>query len=382
MPSINVIVTGTLAGNDGRKMSKSFGNFTDPNELMDTYSADALRFLLLSSPVLNGEDFSLLDKDVGDVARKLNMIWNMYDFFTLYADVDNWEWDGNQNDPLDSLKNPLDRWVISRVHQLTVEVEKNMETYDIPSAVKPVLNFIEDASNWYVRRSRKRFWKTEDDNDKNDAYKTLHYVLVRLSVVLAPFTPFLAEELYQNLTDEGDSVHLVDWPESGKIDTELLDQMHAARSLIADALSQRAGAMIKTRQPLRTAHVVVENGLDEALVEIMQEEINVKSIQIEKGDNPAIEIDLELDQELIDEGIVRDIIRRVQNLRKQSGLEVDDRIILGCSSDDTDISRAIERHTTLITTETLATKLTQETYRHSASEKISNGVVAISLQKA
>src|SRR6185312_16281031 len=211
----NVIVTGTLAGNDGRKMSKSFGNYTDPNELMDTYSADALRFHMLSSPVLNGEDFSLQDKDVADVSRKLAMIWNMYDFFTLYADVDRWDSGLAKGelpaDPTAELENPLDLWIISRLHQLSQEVDAHMQRYDLPNALKPVLPFIDDASNWYVRRSRKRFWKTDNDADKAQAYRTLHYVLVRLSVVLAPFTPFLAEELFQKLTG-GESVHLLDWP--------------------------------------------------------------------------------------------------------------------------------------------------------------------------
>ena len=206
----NVIVTGTIAGNDGRKMSKSYGNFTDPNDLMDKYSADSLRFLLLSCPLLNGEDYSLQDKDVSDVARKLSMIWNMFDFFTMYAEVDMWEFDGKLFDPTEHLEEPLDQWIISRVHQLVQEVGKRMDVYDIPNAMKPILPFIEDASNWYVRRSRRRFWKAGDDNDKNNAYRTLHYVLVQLSMVLAPFTPFLAEELYQKLTG-GESVHLLDW---------------------------------------------------------------------------------------------------------------------------------------------------------------------------
>ncbi|PLS81962.1 isoleucine--tRNA ligase, partial [Candidatus Saccharibacteria bacterium] len=184
----NVIVTGTLAGNDGRKMSKSYGNYTDPNELMDLYSADSLRFLLLQSPLLNGEDFSLIDKDVGDVARKLSMIWNMYDFFTLYAEVDGWEFNGDISDPSSELTNPLDVWVVSRVHQLTATVDEHMQRYDIPNATKPMLEFIEDASNWFVRRSRKRFWKSDNDGDKRDAYRTLHYVLVQLSQVMAPFT--------------------------------------------------------------------------------------------------------------------------------------------------------------------------------------------------
>jgi len=195
----NVIVTGNIGGNDGRKMSKSYGNFTDPNELMDKFSADSLRFLLLSSPLLSGEDFYMQDKEVGDVARKLTMIWNMYDFFTMYAEVDNWEFYGDLSDPSESLTNPLDQWVISRVHQLTAEIEEHMDGYNIPSAMKSILPFIEDASNWYVRRSRRRFWKSGDDDDKNNAYRTLHYVLVQLAQILAPFTPFLSEELYQKL---------------------------------------------------------------------------------------------------------------------------------------------------------------------------------------
>ena len=190
----NVITTGTLSGNDGRKMSKSYGNYTDPNELMDAYSADALRLLLLSSPLINGEDFSLQDKDVQDVQRKLALIWNMFDFFTLYASVDGWGWEGSQADPSADTTNPLDRWVLSRLHQLQAHVEERMDAYDIPGTLEPVLAFIDDASNWYVRRSRRRFWKSGDDADKADAYKTLHYVLVRLSIILAPFVPFLAED--------------------------------------------------------------------------------------------------------------------------------------------------------------------------------------------
>jgi isoleucyl-tRNA synthetase len=140
------------------------------------------------------------------------MIWNMYDFFTMYAEVDKWEYDGKlliRPNHLDQFT--LDQWIVSRTHQLIAEVEKHMDVYDIPNAMKPILPFIEDASNWYVRRSRRRFWKAGDDDDKNNAYCTLHYVLVHLSMVLAPFTPFLAEELYQKLTG-GESVHLLDWP--------------------------------------------------------------------------------------------------------------------------------------------------------------------------
>ena len=224
----NVITTGTLAGNDGRKMSKSLGNFTDPNILMDQYSADALRFLLLSSPVLSGEDFALLDKDVSDINRKLNMIWNVYDFFTTYAEID--KIDSDELEKICSTQktltsNPFDIWIVSRIYQLRDQITEGMNEYNIPKALSEVLPFIEDLSNWYVRRSRRRFSKNEDSNDKNSAYATLYYVLVYLSKILAPFTPFLSEELYQKMTGDTESVHLKEWPASEIIETDILDKI-------------------------------------------------------------------------------------------------------------------------------------------------------------
>lgn len=346
----NVIVTGTVAGNDGRKMSKSYGNYTDPNELMDRYSADALRFLLLSSPLLNGEDFSLIDKDVADISRKLSMIWNMFDFFTLYAEVDDWDWDGRLEDPSADVSNPLDLWIVSRVHQLIREVERSMDVYDLPNAIKPILPFIDDASNWYVRRSRRRFWKSGDDADKNDAYKTLHYVLVRLSMVIAPFTPFLAEELYRQLTG-GESVHLLDWPQVGKIDEKLLVDMGRARQYITEGLAMRATAGIKVRQPLAA---VTLPKLPDLYQEIIAEELNVKEViwSSESDGTPAV-MDMQVTPELREEGIMRELIRVVQNARKGAGLNVEDRITLLIESESPEILQAIDTHKDTILAETL-----------------------------
>lgn len=349
----NVIVTGNVAGNDGRKMSKSYGNYTDPNELMDKFSADSLRFLLLSSPLLNGEDFALQDKEVGDVARKLTMIWNMYDFFTMYAEVDGWEWDGNLDDPTDELQNPLDKWIISRIHQLTSEVEHHMDAYDIPSATKPILPFIEDASNWYVRRSRRRFWKSGDDGDKHQAYRTLHYMLVRLSMTIAPFTPFLAEELYRKLTG-GESVHLLDWPQAGHINQLLLDEMLNAREYINQGLSARAAAGIKVRQPLARALVPK---LPDHYREIIAEELNVK--EVEWYDGQAIELDMQLTPALKREGLMREVIRHVQSARKQAGLQIDDRIDLYLATDSQELAKAIEEYRETILAETLGVGLVE-----------------------
>ncbi len=373
----NVITTGVVAGNDGRKMSKSLGNFTDPNELMDKFSADSLRFLLLSSPLLNGEDFALHDKDVGDVARKLSMIWNMYDFFTMYAEVDGWEFDGELKDPLGELTNPLDIWIVSRLHQLVAEVERHMDAYNIPDALSPILPFLDDASNWYVRRSRRRFWKSEDDGDKNDAYRTLHYVLVRLGYILAPFTPFLAEELYRNLTSDNESIHLKDWLTAGAVNDQALADMSRTRELINNGLSLRMKqdehqVSIKVRQPLQSAAYAGAK-LAEYYEQIMAEELNVKEIRwIESLDEHLadydvtegmikpeswVEISKHLTPELKREGLIREVIRHVQSARKKAGLQVDDRIELGITSSDTEIAQAVDVFADTIKAETLAVKL-------------------------
>jgi isoleucyl-tRNA synthetase len=365
----NVITTGVVAGNDGRKMSKSLGNFTDPNELMDKFSADSLRFLLLSSPLLNGEDFALHDKSVGDVARKLAMIWNMYDFFTMYAEVDGWEFNGELKDPLGEMTNPLDIWIVSRLHQLVAEVERHMDAYNIPDALSPILPFLDDASNWYVRRSRRRFWKSEDDVDKNDAYRTLHYVLVRLSYILAPFTPFLAEELYHNLTGDDESIHLKDWLPAGEINRAMLRDMNALRAAVNDGLSKRAAEGIKVRQPLASAKLVStisQNTPEEVaqfLVDIARDELNVKSVEVVTGSEldipeasaqPSVVYDLNITPELKREGLMREIVRHVQSARKKAGLQVDDRIILQLTTNDDQLRQAINEHRATIAAETLA----------------------------
>ena len=395
----NVITTGVVAGNDGRKMSKSLGNFTNPNELMDKFSADSLRFLLLSSPLLNGEDFALHDKDVGDVARKLSMIWNMYDFFTMYAEVDGWEFDGELRDPLSDLTNPLDIWIISRLHQLVAEVERHMDTYNIPDALSPILPFLDDASNWYVRRSRRRFWKSEDDGDKNDAYRTLHYVLVRLSYILAPFTPFLAEELYRNLTGDNESIHLKDWLTAGAVNDQALADMSRTRELINNGLSLRMKqdehqVSIKVRQPLQSAAYAGAK-LAEYYEQIMAEELNVKEIRwIENLDEHLadyevaegaikpeswIEISKQLTPELKREGLMREVIRHVQSARKKAGLQVDDRIMLQLTTDDEQLRQAIDEHAEVIAAETLATFEQSDAY--STTVVIEGAELQITLQR-
>ena len=372
----NVITTGTLAGNDGRKMSKSLGNYTDPNILMDQYSADALRFLLLSSPVLSGEDFALLDKDVSDVNRKLAMIWNVYDFFTTYAEIEGI--DSEDFNQIIRVKNPLDRWITLRIYQLRDEITTGMEEYNIPKALDGVLLFIDDLSNWYVRRSRRRFSKNTDKEDKFAAFSTLYSMLEMLATLMAPFTPFLSEELYQKITGKNESVHLLDWPGQLKpsaTDT-VLEDMARTRQIITDALALRMQKsdtenQIKVRQPLSKLTYPGDK-LDDFYEQIIMDEVNVKKVENGK----ELTLDKTLTDELKREGFARDLIRAIQSARKNAKLGMDDHIKLSLSID---LPEGFEN---LVKTETLTDDFTKNAnYSHDEIAKVADENITISLEK-
>lgn len=396
----NVITTGTLAGNDGRKMSKSLGNFTDPNELMDEYSADSLRFLLLSSPVLSGEDFALLNKDVSDVNRKLAMLWNVYDFFTTYAEVEGLDstklaeavaedagvvdeaetTDDRAEGAVDGSArsaNPLDSWILSRMYQTQQEIEQGMEAYNIPKALSGVLPLIDDLSNWFVRRSRRRFSRSEDAVDKQQAFETLYRVLTHLAMILAPFVPFLAEEMYQKMTGTDESVHLLAWPASGKIDETVLEQMARTRAIITEALALRmqkseTEEQIKVRQPLASL-VYPGEKLPEFYEQIIADEVNVKKVQ----NGAEMMLDKNLTPELKREGYARDLIRAIQTARKHAKLNMDDRIRLS-------LSRELpEGYEQLVLSEVLADDFAvDKNYAFDEIAKVNGENVTISLEKA
>ena len=399
----NVITTGTLAGNDGRKMSKSLGNYTDPNILMDQYSADALRFLLLSSPVLSGEDFALLDKDVSDVNRKLAMLWNVYDFFTTYAEVEEITFAELENAFIRGLSevtienegaspvttgasdpsreksisiSPLDIWIASRAYQLRNEITEGMQEYNIPKALDGVLPFIDDLSNWFVRRSRRRFSKNESEADKLSAFATLHYILIYTAKLLAPFTPFLAEELYQKMTDSDESVHLLDWPEAETINAEVLDNMSHTRQIITDALALRmqkseTEAQIKIRQPLSTLTYGGDK-LDDFYEQIIAEEVNVKEVKNGK----ELKLDKTLTKELLEEGTARELVRAIQSVRKKAGLNPGDKIKLSLSIVPP------KAHEDMIKSEVQADQIELNTnFAHDEITKINGENITISLEK-
>ena len=257
-----------------------------------------------------------------------------------------------------------------------------MDGYDIPTAVKPIIPFLDDASNWYVRRSRRRFWKSDDDGDKQSAYRTLHYVLTRVSQVLAPFAPFMAEELFRKLTNN-ESVHLTDWPEVGRVNEFVIERMTRTRDVIEQGLGLRMKrddehGQIKIRQPLAT---LTYNGdtLDEFYETIIAEEVNVKAVD---GGSEEVTLDKVITHELHREGLSREVIRHVQSARKNSGLNIDDRISLSLKTDDEILKQAITEYADVIAVETLAEGgLSDADYEHSADATIEGMALTVSLQR-
>lgn len=357
----NVIVTGTILGDDGRKLSKSLGNYVDPLQRIEQHSADAYRLVLISSPVLAAEDFSLTDKDMADKQRKLDTLRNTLEFFLLYAAADDWRADPLKHAaPPPQVDNVFDKWLLVRLSELSTKLTQNFEEYNLPGVGQPLMEFIDDLSNWYVRRNRKRFWKAEDSADKQAAYHVLYFTLCQLAHLIAPVCPFLAEEMYACLGGSKQSVHLADWPQIEFADEALIEAMHRTRRCITAGLARRAEQGIKVRQPLAgltVTEVAPATELDANFKEIILEELNVKSLEFKTGSQAEVVLDTEIGPELRQEGLVREVVRRVQILRKTAGLEVENRISLSLAFRDDFLLEACRRFEDYIKSETLALAL-------------------------
>jgi isoleucyl-tRNA synthetase len=283
----NVLCLGHILDNEGRKMSKRLGNVIDPWAILDKQGADALRWYLftVSSPWF-ARRFG--PENVDEVIRKFILtLWNTYSFYTLYANIDGF--DPAEHDVPVAERSLMDRWILGDLHLLVRKVTAELDAYDAFAAGRAIADFVDELSNWYVRRSRRRFWKSEADADKIAAYLTLNECLVTLSELLAPFAPFLAEELYQNLVAErssggSESVHLVDWPvaDEALIDEDLSFRMAVARQVVNLGRAVRNAAQIKTRQPIEVAVVACrerERAAVESLATVVAEELNVKAVE-------------------------------------------------------------------------------------------------------
>ena len=429
----NVIVNGILLAKNGEKLSKSKKNYPDPNELFDTKGVDSTRLFLYQSTAPLAEDVRFSDDHVDEIVKKFTLtLWNTYSFFVTYANIDNFDPQATKLE-LNKL-HELDRWLLSELHQLTAEVTKHMDEYNLSKATRPLIQFVDNLSNWYIRRSRRRFWKSENDQDKMLAYKTLHTVLTEICKLIAPFTPFIADEVYRNLTSLA-SVHLEDWPkaDSKLIDQKLNDKMRIARTIVRLGHSIRAKENLKVRQPLAKIQVAVPNKQDakylQELQDVVLEELNVKEIELiqnpedqvqqslkpnsktlgpklgqsmkdvlnaaregkyeikenkvkianqeldledfevefkaiegfsaEADEGMVVILDTQITTELRHEGLVREIVRYIQDFRKELDYNVSDRIYIYLKTDNQELEQAITHHADYIKTETLGNELQQ-----------------------
>jgi isoleucyl-tRNA synthetase len=349
----NVICLGLLVDEGGKKHSKSRGNVLDPGYLFETFGADTVRWLFCSVTV--GENIRASETSFQEVTRQFRLpLWNVYSFFVTYANVDGFDPDGP---PVPPAERPvLDRWLRSRLARLVQGVDSSLERYDVNGPVRAIAAFVEDLSNWYVRRSRRRFWKSESDADKLSAYQTLYTTLVTLAGLTAPFMPFVSDAVHRNLRG-GASVHLSDFPvaEAEAYDEHLEQQMALARRFVEQGLAARDASRIKVRQPLRSLAVPGEP-LPEEIAAIVRDELNVKALVFGA---PEVALDTEIDEELRAEGLAREFVRQVNAARKDDGLNVDDRIVLRFDSGDDrwEPIAVIDRYSDYIRRETLADEL-------------------------
>ena len=349
----NVICLGLVVDPRGQKHSKSRGNVLDPTYLFNTFGADALRWFFYTSTQV-GENYRTSEAGLQQVVRQfLLTLWNVYSFFVTYANLDGFR-PGAEAEVRLADRPVLDRWLLSRLNHLVETVDRGLERYDVNGAARPVQEFVEELSNWYVRRSRRRFWKSESDADKLAAHQTLYETLVTLSRLLAPFTPFIAEAVHRNLC-RNESVHLADFPvaEAEARDTALELEMTQAREAVTAGLALRDAARIKVRQPLPALTLTRE--FQPEVATIIRDELNVKELRV--GDELAL--DTTITEELRHEGLAREAVRLIQERRKRSGLNIEDRIVLFVEADP-DWASVFERFGGTIAAETLAVEVRME----------------------
>lgn len=322
----NVIVEGVILGTDGRKMSKNFGNYPDPREMLQKYGGDALRLYLLGSVVMRGEDIIISEEQYrNQVKSTLLTLWNIYNFFVTYANIDKWQ---PQNTRVK--KFILDKWILSLLHKLIKEVTENLESYDTVNSIARIKDFISDLSTWYIRRSREYVGPSAaDEQDKLAFYETCHEVIVTLCKIMAPITPFISEKIYRDLTS-AESVHLASWPKADEslIDQALESEMESVRAVVEMGHAKRKIYGLKVRQPL--SELIVSNSkfiIRNELYFLLTDELNVKKVRFIEGEGEMIvDFDLNITPELKAEGEARDIVRSIQEERKKLGTKVDEKV--------------------------------------------------------
>ena len=320
----NVLVEGVILGTDGRKMSKNFGNFPDPKEMLEKYGGDALRLYLLGSPVMRGEDILISEDQYKNQVRSTMLIlWNTYNFFVTYANIDKYD---SSKTNTETSENILDRWILSKFNKLIVEVTNGLEKYDTVLAINAIQKFIDEFSTWYIRRSRDRVGvSVKDLVDKKQFYDTTQNVLITLCKLLAPITPFIAEEMFINLTNN-ESVHLEDWPSEDKslIIDELEEEMKIVRELVEIGHALRKESGIKVRTPLIVGEYSAEKELSKDMLQLLKDELNIEKFEFKGKKEKSIYFDISDKNQNKKAGEAREIIRNIQKERKILKTKVDE----------------------------------------------------------
>lgn len=381
----NCIVNGTVLAEDGKKMSKRLKNYPEPDILLDKFGADAVRYYLSISPVMEAENLNFSEAGVKEAFNKLiNTLWNVVEFYKLYA--------GKQVSASEKTENVLDKWILAKLNMLVEQVTQGMESYRIIEASRPIGEFVTELSQWYVRRSRDRF-KSGDEKDKESALNTLHGVLLTLSKVMAPFTPFIAERIYLDLGGKEESVHLDEWPNAEKalIDEEILRDMDAVRKIVEMGLALRAEKTLKVRQPL--AKFTINSNLSDQMRGIIAEELNIKEVNFQKdlpvGDNWAVKedgamsvaLDTQITEELKNEGVVRELVRTVNQMRKEMKLTVNDEVKLVFSTEEDELKRIIANYKEKIMSSVLAGEITEGSVEDGAEAEIGGFALKIKISR-
>ncbi|MEK7458955.1 MAG: isoleucine--tRNA ligase [Patescibacteria group bacterium] len=355
----NVVVNGIVLAEDGKKMSKRLSNYPDPMEVMEKYGADSVRYYLMSTPVVRAENLRFSEAGVDEVNKKfVNILKNVVAFYELYAEHD----DGR----VASSTHVLDKWIIARLNETLQTETAAMEAYELADAARVLQPFVTDLSTWYVRRSRDRMSGKTDANDRAEALATLRTVLTTFSKMLAPFMPFLADAVYLDVTKaaDGESVHLQEWPEVVKSEkekvksgTDVLEQMGEARAIVSRAMEIRDESGRAVKQALASMVITTPSGkMSDDILSVILDEVNVKTATVKKGDL-AVELDLVLTPELTREGMAREVIRRVNGLRKEAGLTIADRINLRIWSGSPEAKVMFDEHGENIQSSTLASSI-------------------------
>ncbi|MBI5621247.1 isoleucine--tRNA ligase [Candidatus Falkowbacteria bacterium] len=352
----NCVTTGTILNDKGEKLSKSKQNYTDPWDIINTYGVDALRYYLMTSVVMQADNLFFNDREVRDVYNKvINILSNVVTFYqTFSADI------AVPDLAAKDLTNVLDIWICSKLETLKQAVTSQMDNYNMVKAGRPIKDFIDKLSTWYVRRSRDRF-KSDDAAEKLRALATLRYVLMNLAKLMAPFTPFIAEEIWQTLGGQPESVHLGDWPdaEPSFLHETVLTEMDMVRKIVEAGLAARAAANIKVRQPLTSYATTLAKTLPAEYTEIIKDELNVSAVTF--GED---KLDTELTPELAEQGLYRELVRAVNALRKAAGLTIQDRVTLYYQTDSSAVSAVL-------------TKFAPELQKDTLTKNIKNAKVAI-----